>query len=396
MRVFGLRFLFENSRGLRRVGKSILHACQSIGKLSLSCMRYLLLPCFFLLSWLQPCSANSPALANGIRQEYKGKVELWTLSLQAATTADAQAKIWGERPDAGAYAQKMWAAIKGSLDQDWTLEPGGWLLKMVASMPVDSMPAEMKILRAEVIKSVEDSVTKTHVRSAKLAPMCMGLLAVGDSTVLKLLEKIEKENPDRKVQGVAALAVAILLEDLSDDPGTMKRRLTLIRKAIIESADVEIDGVTVAKLAEDQLYVIRYLSKGRVAPDLEGTDVTGAKMKLSDFSGKVIVLLFWNTAVNDCERILEIHRNMVKKMAGKPFVLLGVSNDSVGSLRALQREELVTWRNFCDADNSLATQYRILGRPLTFVLDKERKIQYVGNPGSFAELTADALILDTP
>jgi hypothetical protein len=41
-------------------------------------------------------------------------------------------------------------------------------------------------------------------------------------------------------------------------------------------------------------------------------------------------------------------------------------------------------------------QYRILGRPVTFVLDKERKIQYVGNPGSFAELTADALVLDAP
>ena len=379
------------------MGKSvILHACQRGGNLSFSRMRQFFLFSFFLLSWLLPCSANSPALANGIRQEYKGKVELWTLSLQAATTAEAQAKIWGERPDASAYAQKMWAAIKGSLDQDWTLEQGGWLLKLVCSMPAENMRAEVKPFRAEVIKSIVDSVVKTHVRSAKLSPMCMGLLAIGDSNALKLLEKIEKENPDRKVQGVAALAVAILLEDLSDDPGTMKRRLTLIRKAIIESADVEIDGVTVAKLAEDQLYVIRYLSKGRVAPDLEGADVTGAKLKLSDFSGKVILLLFWNTAANDCERILEIHRNMVKKMAGKPFVLLGVSNDSVGSLRALEGEELVTWRNFCDVNNSLAMQYRILGRPLIFVLDKERKIQYVGNPGTFAELTADALILDPP
>jgi peroxiredoxin len=359
-------------------------------------MRQFFLLCFCLLAWLLPCAASSPALVNGIRQEYKGKMELWTLSLQAATTSEAQEKIWRERPDAVAYAHKMWIAIKGSLDQDWTLESGGWLLKLVCSMPTDTMAAEVKVFRTEVIKSTVDSVAKTHVGSANLAPICMGLLAIGDSSALKLLEKIEMENADRKVQGVAALAVAILLEALSDDPGTMKRRLTLIRKAIIESADVEIDGVTVAKLAEDQLYVIRYLSKGRVAPDLEGTDVTGAKIKLSDFSGKVIVLLFWNTAVNDCERILEIHRHMVKKMAGKPFVLLGVTNDSVGSIRALLADESVTWKNFRDTDNKLAMQYRILGRPVTFVLDKERKIQYVGNPGSFAELTADALVLDAP
>ena len=133
------------------MGKSvILHACQRGGNLSFSRMRQFFLFSFFLLSWLLPCSANSPALANGIRQEYKGKVELWTLSLQAATTAEAQAKIWGERPDASAYAQKMWAAIKGSLDQDWTLEQGGWLLKLVCSMPAETMRAEVKPFRAEV------------------------------------------------------------------------------------------------------------------------------------------------------------------------------------------------------------------------------------------------------
>jgi hemerythrin-like domain-containing protein len=74
-----------------------------------------------------------------------------------------------------------------------------------------------------------------------------------------LLEKIERGSPDRKVQGVAALGVSMILKTLGDEGDVMKRRLAMLRKAIIESSDVEIEGQTVAKLAEDELYIIRYL-----------------------------------------------------------------------------------------------------------------------------------------
>lgn len=349
---------------------------------------------FFIASLIAilPCQGTSPELVNGIRQEYKSKMELWTLTMQAATTAEAQAKIWSERPDGVTYAQRMWNSLKPVLGQDWSIEPASWLLKLTCSLPSENITKETVELRAEIITTITNAIETRHLRSAKLAPVCMGLLAVGDSPSLKLLERIEKENPDRKVQGVAALAVAILLQNLSDDTNNMKRRLNLIRKSIIESADVEIDGVSIATLAADQLYLIRYLTKGRVAPELQGTDAAGAPIKLSDFTGKVVVLLFWNTAINDYERVLEIHRKLVTKMAGKPFVLLGVTNDSMPTLRAMQADGSVTWRNFSDTKNELAKQYRVQGMPFVYVLDRERKIQYVGNPGSFVELTADALM----
>lgn len=346
----------------------------------------------FILMTMSLSQANTPALANGIRQEYKSKMELWTLTMRAATTAEAQGKVWADRPDSAAYAQRMWTALKPVINEEWTIEPQSWLLKLVCAMPADTMTAQTATLRAEIISTILKTVETRHLRNPQLSPLCMGMLAIGDSASLKMLERIEKENPNKKVQGVAALAVAILLQNLGDETNNMKRRLTLIRKAIIESADVEIDGVNVAKLAEDQLYLIRYLTKGRVAPDLVGLDTAGANIKLSDFTGKVVVLLFWNTAMADYERVLEIHRNLVTKMAGKPFVLVGVSNDSIAALRAMQADSTITWRNFIDPKNALAQQYRVQGMPFVYVLDRERKIQYVGNPGSFVELTADALI----
>ena len=67
-----------------------------------------------------------------------------------------------------------------------------------------------------------------------------------------------------------------------------------------------LDGTTVAKLAEDELYIIRFLTKGRVAPDLVGVDSANRPLSLAANKGKVIVLLFWNSNVPDAKRVVEI------------------------------------------------------------------------------------------
>jgi peroxiredoxin len=357
-------------------------------------MRNLFLLTLFSVLIPYSASAQSAAIADGLRKEYNSKMDIWTLSVQAATTRESQEMLRSERPDGDEYAKKIWTALRGSLEQEGSLETGSWLLKLVRSLPGEDVLPETQALRSEIVQQITNVVEKQHVRSPRLASMCMGLVAIGDMRSLKLLERIEKENPDRAVQGVAALGIAMLLQNLSDDVTTMKRRLSLIRKAIIESAHVEIDGVTIAKLADDQLYVIRYLTKGREAPDLKGVDVSGATFALSELKGKVVILLFWNSAVDDFERFLEMHQKLTKKMEGKSFALIGVTNDSTATMRLLQANGSLPWRNFCDANGELAKLYRVQNRPIAYVLDQNRVIQYMGNPGSFAELTADALLLN--
>ena len=41
------------------------------------------------------------------------------------------------------------------------------------------------------------------------------------------------------------------------------------------------------------LVAIRLLSVGKLAPEIEGVDITGDVFKLSDYRGKVIMLSFW-------------------------------------------------------------------------------------------------------
>jgi hypothetical protein len=50
---------------------------------------------------------------------------------------------------------------------------------------------------------------------------------------------------------------------------------------------------TVAEKAKTELYDIRHLSPGKLAPDIEGRDQDGRQFKLSEYRGKVVLLYFW-------------------------------------------------------------------------------------------------------
>ena len=199
-------------------------------------------------------------------------------------------------------------------------------------------------------------------------------------------------NPDPKTQGVAALGAAMVLKSLGDNPELIRKRLNYLRKAIIQSSAVEIGGTTVAKIAEDEFYVIRYLTKGRVAPDLTGIDSAGRPMKLSDHQGKVIMLVFWSSNMPDAKRVVRMITDFGLKMQDRPFVIIGVNQDSLAILRDLESDDTVTWTSFTDPNLELSQEYRATNPAVVYVLDRDRKIQYSGAPGSFAELTVDALL----
>ena len=50
---------------------------------------------------------------------------------------------------------------------------------------------------------------------------------------------------------------------------------------------------TLGQMAEGDLFEIRRLQIGMVAPEIEGEDVDGQEFKLSDYRGKVVLLDFW-------------------------------------------------------------------------------------------------------
>lgn len=116
----------------------------------------------------------------------------------------------------------------------------------------------------------------------------------GSESVLRtLLDK----HAAREVQGQACLNLAKLLRRRADqlaDPGgkdashARGQSEELLQRAADQYADVIGDN------AKRQLYTLRFLSVGKVAPDIQGEDQDGKPLKLSDYRGKVVLLDFWS------------------------------------------------------------------------------------------------------
>ncbi len=86
-----------------------------------------------------------------------------------------------------------------------------------------------------------------------------------------------------------------------------------------------------------------------------GSDVDGKSFKLSDYSGKVVILDFFADWCPYCVRMYPEEREPAEKMADKPFAMLGVNCDSPDTLRQILADKKVTWRCWSDGkgDRSL-------------------------------------------
>ena len=81
-------------------------------------------------------------------------------------------------------------------------------------------------------------------------------------------------------------------------------------------------------------------------------------------------------------------RSLVKKMEGKPFVLLGVNSDTdKAKLKKRMAEEKITWRSFWNGPDGtggpISTAWNVQGWPTLYVIDHKGVIRhkYLGSPG---------------
>jgi hypothetical protein len=81
-------------------------------------------------------------------------------------------------------------------------------------------------------------------------------------------------------------------------------------------------------------------------------------------------------------------RSLVKRLADKPFVLLGVNSDAdPKALKKVLEKEKITWRSFWDGGSTsglIATRWAVEGWPTLYVIDHKGVIRkkYVGSPGN--------------
>jgi len=121
-----------------------------------------------------------------------------------------------------------------------------------------------------------------------------------------LFDAVTKENPDRTARGQAYIAKAWEAEskfaaaEYNSSPDVEKlaaqaeKAFELVIKDYGDCLRLRREGEgTLGDLAKKELFQLRHLRVGKIAPDIEAEDLDGVKFKLSDYRGKVLVLDFW-------------------------------------------------------------------------------------------------------
>ena len=153
---------------------------------------------------------------------------------------------------------------------------------------------------------------------------------------------------------------------------------------------------TLADVAKAKIDEMENLVAGKPAPPIVGVGMDGKPLKLSDYHGKVVVLVFWGTWCGPCMAEVPHEREMAERYKGKPFALLGVDCDSdkAAALKVMAQEK-ITWPNWNDGDpgeGPIAQRYHVRGFPSTYTIDARGIIRHINELGSGLDKAVDGLL----
>jgi peroxiredoxin len=159
---------------------------------------------------------------------------------------------------------------------------------------------------------------------------------------------------------------------------------------------------TYGDLARAMQFELNNIMPGNPAPDVHGTDADGEPFRLSDYKGKVVLLIFSANWCGGCVALHPVERKIVETYRGRPFVMLGVNrDDTLDTLKADTASGEITWRCWWDGMNgSICEAWNINGIPRIILLDHNHKFQNVAfsrftTQGEFEE-AIDALLKNVP
>jgi len=157
-------------------------------------------------------------------------------------------------------------------------------------------------------------------------------------------------------------------------------------------------GGTYGEWAEGELFELRRLAIGMLAPEIVGPDLEGDQMRLSDFRGRVVVLHFWGDWCASCRGLYAHERELVERRIDRPFTMLGVNSDAeLSKLRTVMEREGLTWRSWRNEGSPagpISTQWNVHAWPATYVLDAAGVIRYRDVQFADLEAAVDSLLAE--
>jgi len=131
---------------------------------------------------------------------------------------------------------------------------------------------------------------------------------------------------------------------------------------------------------------------GQKALEIEGKDVDGRTIRLSDLKGKVVLLDFWASWCLPCRILIEHEEELVNTYKGRPFAILGISRDhTLEDLKEFLATKKLPWANIHDDSGDITHAWKVDALPSFVLIDDQGIVRgrWIG-PANTAEM--DALI----
>jgi hypothetical protein len=255
------------------------------------------------------------------------------------------------------------------------------LLWVIRNTQVNNTPQNVRLSPAH--ERAASLLRRDHLSSKKVRGAFRWLGSFWDVEGQKLLEEALAKSPHRRVRAEALLVLAdakryraVYAREVQKRPERMpswekifgkeigqallkadptriqQEGERLLERLAKEYADVP-DPVTgtLGRRAALELEALRQPpTAGRPVPEIEGTDIDGKKLRLSDYRGKVVLLVFTGDFCAACDLLHPQQRSLEKKFAGRHFAQVNVNTDWILERRKkINAKENITWRAFQDS-----------------------------------------------
>jgi len=260
-------------------------------------------------------NADSKAPSTKARNQYEALVKEYDAARESYFKEYQKAKTDAEReklsyPQPEKYAKRFLDLAKANPKDDAAVDALVWIGQHYRNS-------------GNEIGEALDLLVKDYVTSSRLTDVAQALVYAQTDHAQDWLRAVMEKSPHADVRGNATYALGKLYQrnsesaaDLNDADrikmlkqwlgeksfeqlksntadGWQKLAERLFEQVIEKYADVKHYRGTLADAAKGELFEIRNLAIGKVAPEIEGEDVDGKKFRLSDYRGKVVVIDFW-------------------------------------------------------------------------------------------------------
>jgi thiol-disulfide isomerase/thioredoxin len=123
------------------------------------------------------------------------------------------------------------------------------------------------------------------------------------------------------------------------------------------------------------------MAVGGTGSDRPSKSRQDARVEFSSFSGRVVLLNFWATWCEPCEREMPAMERLYQSLPRDDFELVAVAiDDNEEDVLAFQERYQLSFPILLDLDQAVYTSYQTMGVPESLLVDRDGRIveRYVG------------------